>query len=271
MQLGLEQVLDAGGYRAYSTHFGAIAEDGRFTPAPARGRVQPDGQGVRVRRRGRPADRRADVRGDRPARRDAVHRDVRDGLRARRDPDEPHGGGQLGDGAARPPGAADQAPARHRRARGPADVPVRVRDRPGARWRRWSCSATSATGSWSARARSSTPRSCRRSRCHTGSSAPTAACARCMDDWLRNGGPHHQVLNRGRRARRWALLLRGRGDRARQRLTAPVGCSRTTSAGATSSCPVAGRRCSISSSSRRTPRRPSSAKSQWTVVSGGVR
>ena len=98
MQLGLEQLLERGGYRAYSTHFGAIAEDGRFTPSAARGRVEPDGQGLRLRRRGRSADRRADVRRDRPARRDAVHRDVRDGLRARRDADEPYGRGQLGDG-----------------------------------------------------------------------------------------------------------------------------------------------------------------------------
>jgi L-arabinose isomerase len=34
MQLGLEQVLRAGGYGAYSTHFGAIAEDGRFARLP---------------------------------------------------------------------------------------------------------------------------------------------------------------------------------------------------------------------------------------------
>ena len=34
MQLGLEHVLNAGGYDAYSTHFGAIAEDGRFTRLP---------------------------------------------------------------------------------------------------------------------------------------------------------------------------------------------------------------------------------------------
>jgi L-arabinose isomerase len=34
MQLGLRAVLDAGGYRAYSTHFGAIAEDGRFARLP---------------------------------------------------------------------------------------------------------------------------------------------------------------------------------------------------------------------------------------------
>jgi L-arabinose isomerase len=34
MQLGLEQVLVGGGYGAYSTHFGAVAEDGRFERLP---------------------------------------------------------------------------------------------------------------------------------------------------------------------------------------------------------------------------------------------
>jgi L-arabinose isomerase len=34
MQLGLQALLDAGGYRAYSTHFGAIAQDGRFARLP---------------------------------------------------------------------------------------------------------------------------------------------------------------------------------------------------------------------------------------------
>jgi L-arabinose isomerase len=34
MQLGLERVLRAGGYGAYSTHFGAVAEDGRFARLP---------------------------------------------------------------------------------------------------------------------------------------------------------------------------------------------------------------------------------------------
>jgi L-arabinose isomerase len=34
MQLGIEQVLREGGYGAYSTHFGAIAEDGRFSRLP---------------------------------------------------------------------------------------------------------------------------------------------------------------------------------------------------------------------------------------------
>jgi L-arabinose isomerase len=34
MQLGIERVLRQGGYGAYSTHFGAIAEDGRFARLP---------------------------------------------------------------------------------------------------------------------------------------------------------------------------------------------------------------------------------------------
>jgi L-arabinose isomerase len=34
MQLGIEALLREGGYGAYSTHFGAIAEDGRFTRLP---------------------------------------------------------------------------------------------------------------------------------------------------------------------------------------------------------------------------------------------
>jgi L-arabinose isomerase len=34
MQLALERILRAGGYDAYSTHFGAIAEDGRFARLP---------------------------------------------------------------------------------------------------------------------------------------------------------------------------------------------------------------------------------------------
>jgi L-arabinose isomerase len=34
MQLGIERLLDAGGYGAYSTHFDAIGEDGRFNRLP---------------------------------------------------------------------------------------------------------------------------------------------------------------------------------------------------------------------------------------------
>ena len=62
-----------------------------------------------------------------------------------------------------------------------------------------------------ARARSSTARSCRSSRCRTGSSGPTAACARAWTRWLRYGGPHHQVLNRGRVAGAWARFCEAAG------------------------------------------------------------
>ena len=34
MQLGIEALLEAGGYGAYSTHFDAIGEDGRFNRLP---------------------------------------------------------------------------------------------------------------------------------------------------------------------------------------------------------------------------------------------
>ena len=114
MQIGLENLLRAGGYGAYSTHFDAIGEDGRFHRLPLAEALGHQAGGG----------------GARPARDHAVHRDVRDGLPERLDPDEPHGRGQLGaraSGPARPP---DQAPARDRGARGPADVPVPVRDRP---------------------------------------------------------------------------------------------------------------------------------------------
>ena len=53
------------------------------------------------------------------------------------------------------------------------------------------------------RARSSTPRSCPRSRCRTASSGPDTGLRDCMDAWLRLGGPHHQVLNPGRHAEAW--------------------------------------------------------------------
>ena len=103
---------------------------GRSLRPPAAGRrLEPDGGRLRLRRRGRRADGGADVGRARAARRDAVHRDVRDGLRDRLDPDVAHGRGQLAARSSGSPGAADQAPARDRRARRPADVPVPVRAR----------------------------------------------------------------------------------------------------------------------------------------------
>ena len=186
----------------------ALRRDRRGRPlrAPAaRRRLEPDGQGLRLRRRGRRADRGADVG---RARRCSATTQFTEmyamDFPTRLDPDEPHGRGQLGAGARRPPGPADQAPAGHRRPRRPADVPLPVRDRARRRWRR-----SSSLGGERfrllvvARARSSTPTSCRRSRCPTGSSAPTRGVRECMDAWLRLGGPHHQVLNPGRQAQAW--------------------------------------------------------------------
>ena len=49
---------------------------------------------------------------------------------------------------------------------------------------------------------------------------PTRGVRACMDAWLRAGGPHHQVLNRGRVRAALGALLRGRGHRARAGLIA---------------------------------------------------
>jgi L-arabinose isomerase len=36
-----------------------------------------------------------------------------------------------------------------------------------------------------------------------GSFRPDSGVRACMNEWLRLGGPHHQVLNPGRQARAW--------------------------------------------------------------------
>jgi L-arabinose isomerase len=40
---------------------------------------------------------------------------------------------------------------------------------------------------------------------------PDSGVHDCMDGWLRNGGPHHQVLNRGRRTQAWARFCEAAG------------------------------------------------------------
>jgi L-arabinose isomerase len=40
---------------------------------------------------------------------------------------------------------------------------------------------------------------------------PDSGVRACMDGWLRAGGPHHQVLNRGRVAGAWALFCEAAG------------------------------------------------------------
>jgi L-arabinose isomerase len=40
---------------------------------------------------------------------------------------------------------------------------------------------------------------------------PDTALRDCIDGWLRAGGPHHQVLNLGRRAAEWRLFSQAAG------------------------------------------------------------
>ena len=119
----------------------------------------------------------------------------------------------------RPAGAADQAPAGHRRARRSADVPLPVPARAGDAGHARVARRRAVPAAWCARARSSTPTSCPRSRCRTGIFRPDSGVRGCMDAWLRLGGPHHQVLNPGRHGGRVAHVLRAGGHRVRAGLT----------------------------------------------------
>ena len=40
---------------------------------------------------------------------------------------------------------------------------------------------------------------------------PDSGVRGCMDAWLHNGGPHHQVLNRGHRTAAWARFCEAAG------------------------------------------------------------
>ena len=124
----------------------------------------------------------------------------------RLDPDEPHGRGQLGARARRPPGAADQAPARDRRRSTTRRRSCSSTRRARRRSPRSCRSAASASGSSSPRARSSTPRSCPALEMPYGFFRPDTGVRACMDAWLRLGGPHHQVLNPGRHADAWRVF-----------------------------------------------------------------
>ena len=177
MQLGIEQMLRDGGYGAYSTHFDAIGEDGRFArlPLAAASSLMAKGYGY-----GAEGDALTAALMSAAARRCSATTQFTEmyamDFATRLDPDEPHGRGQLGARAPGPARAADQAAARHRRSRRPADVPVPVRARARRRSPRSSRSAASASGCWSPRGRSSTPTSCPRWRCRTGFFRPDPGC-----------------------------------------------------------------------------------------------
>ena len=212
MQLGLERILSEGGYGAYSTHFGAIAEDGRFERLPLAAASSLMAAGYAYAAEGDAMTAAlmsaaqtllgttqftemyamdfardaflmshmgegnwALARADRPVR--LIKRSL--GIGGLDDPPTflfqyETGPCTLASLLALPDGAL---PARRRR-----------------------------------RARSSTPTSCRGSRCRTASSARRAAWRECANGWLRAGGPHHQVLNPGHRAADWRTFCERRAS-----------------------------------------------------------
>ncbi len=131
MQVAIKAILDDRGFGAYTAHFDAIGEDGRFSrlPLAAASTLMAEGYGYAA--EGDVLTACLVVGGSRADRRRALHRDVRDGLPIGLGADEPHGRGQLEGGPLGPPGEADQAPAGHRPPGGPADVPVPVPAGPG--------------------------------------------------------------------------------------------------------------------------------------------
>ena len=62
MQVALERLLEAGGYGAFTAHFDAIGDDGRFARLPFAAASTLMARRLRLRRRGRHADRRARAR-----------------------------------------------------------------------------------------------------------------------------------------------------------------------------------------------------------------
>ncbi len=176
MQLGLERILVDGGYGAYSTHFGAVAEDGRFArlPLAAASSLMAKGYGFSAEGDGLTAalmSAAQNLIGETQftemyamdfTRGAFLMSHMGEGNWALARDDErvrlikrPLGIGGLDD---------------------PPDVPFPLSGGCRQRWPRSSPSATSVSGWSSPKARFSTPTSCRGSRCHTDSSNPTRAC-----------------------------------------------------------------------------------------------
>ncbi len=129
MQLGLERLLRERGYGAYSTHFDAIAEDGRFARLPLAAASSLMAKGV-----GYAAEGDAVTAALFCAAQDLLGTTQFTEMYAMDFPSDSILMSHMGEGnwaLARDdrPVAADQAPARDRRARRPADVPLPVRHR----------------------------------------------------------------------------------------------------------------------------------------------
>ena len=206
MQLGIERLLEAGGYGAYSTHFDAIAEDGRFArlPLAAASSLMAKGYGYGAEGDALTAALMAaavDLLGDTQFTemyamdfpRDAIlmsHMGEGNWALARDDRPvrlikRPLGIGGLDD----PPTFLFQY------ATGPATLATLVSLGGGALPAR--------------RGRGRDPRharSCPALEMPYGFFRPDSGVRGCMDAWLRLGGPHHQVLNPGRHADAWRVF-----------------------------------------------------------------
>ena len=113
------------------------------------------------------------------------------------------------------PVAADQAAARHRRARRPADVPVPVPAGPGDAGDAGRRSAASRFRLVVAEGEILDTEELPALEMPYGHFRPDSGVRACMDAWLRLGGPHHQVMHLGRHAGALAQLLRAHRHRAR--------------------------------------------------------
>jgi L-arabinose isomerase len=210
MQLGIQSVLDAGGYRAYSTHFGAIAEDGRFTRLPLAAASSLMAQGYGFGAEGDPLTgalmcAATDLLGATQFTemyamdfaRDAIlmsHMGEGNWAMARQDRPvrlikRPLGIGALED----PPTFLFEYET------GPVTLATLVVLGDG-RYRL-------VVGEGEILDTEELPAL----EMPYGFFHPDSGVRACMDDWLRNGGPHHQVLNRGRRGQEWGLFCEAAG------------------------------------------------------------
>ena len=209
MQLGLERILVDGGYGAYSTHFGAVARGRPLRPAAAGGGLEPDGQGIRL---------RAEGDGLTAALMSAAQNLIGETqfteMYAMDFPRDSFLMSHMGEGnwalarddervklIKRPLGIGglDDPPTFLFRYRvGPATLATLVP---------W---ATSDSGSLS-RGEILDTDVLPALEMPYGFFRPDTGLRDCIDGWLRSGGPHHQVLNLGRRATEWRLFCEAAG------------------------------------------------------------
>jgi L-arabinose isomerase len=210
MQLGLERVLEDGGYRAYSTHFGAVAEDGRFERLPLAAASSLMAKGYGFAAEGDPLTgalmcAATDLLGETQFtemyamdfERDAIlmsHMGEGNWAMARRDRPvklikRPLGIGALED----PPTFLFEYET------GPMTLATLVVLGDG-RYRLVVSEGEILDSE-----------SLPTLEMPYGFFRPDSGVAACMDNWLRQGGPHHQVLNRGRVAGAWERFCEAAG------------------------------------------------------------